>query len=227
MKSCKKTWCICQVRTDSCFRLFQEIQPCVQALPIQKMPPGASWKSWDNSGFSGYHLKWGHTLGSHRCSSTLWVSWKLNMTGWPTKVTNKPNPLYIMNKPHRPLSSNSSRATFWSHKRNLLARNCNRVFRLWKTKLKNGETRNRWLGWESCWNLCIKDKEMTAQDSPKSRTCLLEFEKASRSESIKNHSFLHQGNKHLSKTYLLLALFITKATGINNSYDPWVWGVWL
>lgn len=172
-------------------------------------------------------LNFGHTPGSHRCFSTLWVSWKLNLTGWPTKVTNKPNPLYIMNKPHRPLSSNSSRATFWSHKRNLLARNCNRVFRLWKTKLKNGETRNRWLGWESCWNLCIKDKEMTAQDSPKSRTCLLEFEKASRSESIKNHSFLHQGNKHLSKTYLLLALFITKATGINNSYDPWVWGVWL
>lgn len=47
------------------------------------------------------------------------------------------------------------------------------------------------------------------------------------SECINNYNFLQQGNKHVSKTYLLLALFISKATGINNSSDPWVWGLWL
>lgn len=82
------------------------------------------------------------------------------------------------------LSSKSSRETLWSHNSNLLARNSNRVFRLWKTKWKTEKVRNRWLGWESCWNLCIEDKEIMAQDSPKSSTCLLAFEEASRSQSV-------------------------------------------
>lgn len=149
---------------------------------IQRMPPGASWTSRDNSGFSGNHLKLQVLTGVPLLCGFLENSiWQADPLRWPISKT-----VCTLWTNHTPtLKQKEQRNILKSQKesayRFLTARNCNRVFRLWNTKLKNGEARNRWLGWESIWNLCIKDKEIMAQDSPKSSTCLLAFEKASRS----------------------------------------------
>lgn len=152
---------------------------------IQRMPPGASWTSettqasqktiW-NCRFSQVFL---YSVGFLKTLSDRMIHWG-DQQAKPFVHYEKTTPPTLKQKEQRNILKSQKE----SANRFITARNCNRVFRLWNTKLKNEEARNRWLGRQSHWNLCIKDKEIMAQNSPKSSTYLLAFEKASRSQSV-------------------------------------------
>lgn len=134
----QKTQYICQVRADSYFRLCQKIQPCVQALPNIGNATRRLLNILTKLGLLRNHLISKRGTNS-RLSQVLYSAGFLktqsdrlihrgDQQAKPFVHHEQNPPLTLKQKEQRNILKSQKESAY----RFLTARNCNRVFRLWK-----------------------------------------------------------------------------------------------